>query len=332
MNQSDKTYPDVALIALCDENTEEVDMHNEEDLNNEEVDVSRNYKDSYKNRYAISHVIIGKENENIEKNLEFFKELDKKANDLKVIKLHLVCHGSYDTVPNSKKRLMSVHNPKYVDSVKAHLKALKKIMLQHKEIKLYISHDSCFGARMYYKDGKFFDIFDDIKSELDGVLDRVALATCRNKVLETRAPGRPWGLNSINDGIRRSGGVLYLVDALRRNNKQFEAPIKKLKKIVRGALAHFDRVSGNKDKNHDDFVRGAVKAYLWPLYSELSKRLNFRRYYYFDKNNKKRKFANSTKEAQKKKNEFLGLKKRNVPAKTNKETLAENIAWFYKLK
>ena len=34
MNQSDKTYPDVALIALCDEKTEEVDMHNEEDLNN----------------------------------------------------------------------------------------------------------------------------------------------------------------------------------------------------------------------------------------------------------------------------------------------------------
>ena len=102
MNQSDKTYPDVALIALCDEKTEEVDMNNEEDLNNEEVDVSCNYKDSYKNRYAISHVIIGKENENIEKNLEFFKELNKKANDLKVIKLHLSCHGSYDTVPNSK--------------------------------------------------------------------------------------------------------------------------------------------------------------------------------------------------------------------------------------
>jgi len=60
--------------------------------------------------------------------------------------------------------------------------------------------------------------------------------------------------------------------------------------------------------------------------------LNFRRYYYFDKNNKKRKFANSTKEAQKKKNKFLGLKKRNVPAKINQETAAEMILQLYKVR
>ena len=257
--------------------------------------------------------------------MSFFKELDKKAKDLKVIKFHLVCHGAYDTVPNSKKRLMDPENQKYIDSIKAHLKALKKFMLKNKDVKLYISHDVCCGGRMYLRNGKFFDIFDDIKRELDGVLDRVALATCRNKVLETRAPGRPWGLTSINDGIRRCGGVECLLGALYHDNKAFRQLFDNLKSWFSGALT--ERVTkGN------DLTTSSMEKALRPLCDELSKRLGFRRYYFFDKNNKKRKFANSTKEAQKKKNEFLGLKKRNVPAKTNKETLAENIAWFYKLK
>ena len=58
-----KPFPDVALTILKDAASIKTNLF---------------YTDEYKNRYAISQVVDGKEHKNIEKNLEFFKALEKK--------------------------------------------------------------------------------------------------------------------------------------------------------------------------------------------------------------------------------------------------------------
>ena len=146
MSVNKKSFPDVAFIALKDAASVEEFFY---------------YNDNYTNRYAISQVVSGKEHNNIEKNLDFFKELEKKAKDLKVIKLQLLCHGSQVQIPCTRERLLFVETPEYIDSIKAYLKSLKEFLQKHKAVKLYINHDVCNGSRMYYKNGKFFDLFHD---------------------------------------------------------------------------------------------------------------------------------------------------------------------------
>ena len=62
----------------------------------------------------------------------------------------------------------------------------------------------------------------------------------------------------------------------------------------------------------------------------MSRALNHREYYYFDKNNKMKIFDENSEIGKKKKNEFLGLKKRNTPAKKNKQTLIEMVPGIMK--
>ena len=67
-----------------------------------------------------------------------------------------------------------------------------------------------------------------------------------------------------------------------------------------------------------------ITLILLPECVKLSRALNHREYYYFDKNNKMQIFDENSEIGKKKKNEFLGLKKRNVPAKKNIKTLMEH--------
>lgn len=311
MSANDQPFPDVAFIALKDMEDTETNIY---------------YPDDYRNRYAISQVVDEKNHKNIKKNLEFFKELEKKANDLKVIKLQILCHGSYAQIPGSKERLLLVETPEYIDSVKAYLKSLKEFLQKHKDVKLYINHDVCNGSRMYYKNGKFFDLFDDIKRELDGVLNRVVIATVKDRASKLIAPSVNYGLNEISDGMKRyDGNMNELLHVMLGNNEEFHKMANFVAKMV---------AKGLKLKIDDPRVKEATNAIitliLFPESVKLSRALNHREYYYFDKNNKMKIFDENSEIGKKKKNEFLGLKKRNTPAKKNKQTLLEMVPGIMK--
>ena len=311
MGDNNKPFPDVAFIAL-------------KDL--EEIKTNIHYPDDYRNRYAISQVVDGEEHKDIAKNLEFFKELETKANDLKVIKLHILCHGSYAQIPGSKERLIKVETPEYIDSIKAHLKSLKEFLQKHKDVKLYINYDVCNGSRMYYKNGKFCDLFDDIKRELDGVLDRVVIANVKDRASKLIGPSAYYGLDKITDGMKRyDGSMEELLRVMLENNEKFHRMANFVAKTV---------AKGLKLKIDDPRVETATNAIitliLFPEFIKLSRALNHREYHYFDKNNKMKIFDENSEIGKKKKNEFLGLKKRNTPAKKNKQTLIEMVPGIMK--
>ena len=304
MSANDQPFPDVAFIALKDAESLETNIY---------------YPDDYRNRYAISQVVDEKNHKNIKKNLEFFKELEKKANDLKVIKLQILCHGSYEQIPGSKERLLKVETPEYIDSIKTYIKSIKEFLQKHKDVKLYINYDVCNSARMYYKNGKFFDLFDDIKRELDGVLDRVVIATVKDRASKLIAPSVNYGLNEISDGMKRyDGSMEALLHVMIGNNEEFQKMANFVAKMVAKDL---------KWKINDPRVKKAtneiITLILFPEFVKLSRALNHREYYHFDKDNKMKIFDEKSEVGKKKKNEFLGLKKRNTPAKKNKQTLIE---------
>ena len=304
MGTNDQPFPDVAFIALKDMEDTETNIY---------------YPDDYRNRYAISQVVDEKNHKNIKKNLEFFKELEKKANDLKVIKLQLLCHGSYTQIPGSKERLLLVETPEYIDSIKTYIKSIKEFLQKHKDVKLYINYDVCNGSRMYYKNGKFFDLFDDIKRELDGVLDRVVIATVKDRASKRIAPSVNYGLDAITDGIKRyDGSMEELTHVMMRNDEKFQQLLDFVAKITAKDL---------KLKIDDPIVRDVTNDIatfiLLPTFVKLSRALNHREYYHFDKDNKMKIFDEKSEVGKKKKNEFLGLKKRNVQAKKNIKTFVE---------
>ena len=306
MSGDNKPFPDVAFIALKDTESLETNIY---------------YPDDYRNRYAISQVVDEKNHKNIKKNLEFFKELEKKANDLKVIKLQILCHGSYKQIPGSKERLLLVETPEYIDSVKAYLKSIKEFLQKHKDVKLYINYDVCNGSRMYYKNGKFFDLFDDIKRELDGVLDRVVIATVKDRASKLIAPSVNYGLNEISDGMKRyDDNMNELLHVMIGNKEEFQELLDFVAKITAKDL---------KLKIDDPIVRDVTNDIatfiLFPTFVKLSRALNHREYYHFDKDNKMKIFDEKSEVGKKKKNEFLGLKKQNTPAKKNKQTLLEMV-------
>ena len=301
---NEKPFPDVAFIALKDAENLQTDAY---------------YPDNYRNRYAISQVVSGKEHKNIKKNLEFLSELEKKANDLKVIKLQLLCHGSYTQIPGSKERLLLVETPEYIDSIKTYIKSIKEFLQKHKDVKLYINYDVCNGSRMYYKNGKFFDLFDDIKKELDGVLDRVVIATVKDRASKLIGPSAYYGLDKITDGMKRYNGHMEkLVGVTMKNNAEFCKQTDLVAKIVAKDLK-----CNINNPLVKEITNEIITMILLPEFVKLSRALNHREYYYFDKNNKMQIFDENSEIGKKKKNEFLGLKKRNVPAKKNIKTLIE---------
>ena len=192
MNNNNQPYPDVALIVL----------KNAANLSNDWF-----YPAEYKNRYSCCQVVSEKQHKNVAENLKIFEELEKKAKDLKVINLNINCHGTKATLPGTKKYMLYDNNIIYINSIKTYLRELKKFMLKHKHIKLYINNDICYGARIYIQKGKngytFGDLFEDYKKELDGVLDRVAVATVKGEAVYTMSPNLPNGLDEISPGRKR---------------------------------------------------------------------------------------------------------------------------------
>ena len=294
---NNKSYSDVALIVL-------------KDL--QEGPKSLICPDEYTKRYVCCQVVSEKEHQNTEENLKFFNELEKKAKELKVIKLNIMCHGTKSTLPGTNKHMLGEHNLTYINSIKTYLRELRKFMLKHKHIKLYINNDICYGARIYLKKSKdsytFGDLFEDYKKELNGVLDRVVVAAVKGEEAFLMHPGIPNGLDEISHGIRRfdagtSEGFMQL--------SLFDKNLQKLSVMVSLLAAKYlkeNQVENITQEKIDKLVLTAICCLLAKHLQRASRAKNFRKYYHFDDKGNLIKFDKNSTKAKAMKNEFLGIK------------------------
>lgn len=305
--QQEKRYADVASIVLCNDG------------------ITAWYTDEYKKRYACWQLVRGDALNDIAQNLKFFDELDKQADKLKVVMLNIECHGEDIIVPDKQIYLLNDSNPMFINNVKMYLRELKKFLLKHKHIKLYINHDVCYGARAYVvknKNGyKIGDLFEDYKTELDGVLDRVAVAGFQKDVLTQTIPA------NNQEGIKRfnraaGNGYLNLIVT--------DDDFKRLYKVIRLLTMKIAKEQGIKfSKDQQEVVWKEMFIYLFlPKILETSRKNNARKYYYFDKDGNLKKFDKNSEKAKAMKNEFLGIKKQKTQ-KLNKPLSLEEVVGVY---
>ena len=282
------------------------------------------YKDAHKNRYACWHMVEEDQLEDIAQNVKFFDELEKKADELKVIKLNIECHGMDAIMPGKKTYLLGNPSPMFINNVKIYLRELKKFLLKHKHIKLYINNDICFGASAYFvehgKGYKVGDLFEDYKTELDGVLDRVVICGFKKKILvQSFAPFASQDIHTKHFSNGVLNGFLNLINV--------NEDARRLYKIISLLALKVAKEKGVKipKKGQDVLFQDIFIRVLLPQILEASKLNNERKYYYFDKDGKMQKFDKDTKKAKAMKNEFLGIKKQKSPSRSSPMSLEEIV-------
>ena len=282
------------------------------------------YEDAYKNRYACWQTVKKDQLEDIAQNLKFFDELEKKADELKVIKLNIECHGVDAIMPGKKTYLLDNPSPMFINNVKIYLRELKKFLLKHKHIKLCINNNICFGASTYFvKHGKGYkvgDLFEDYKTELDGVLDRVAVVGFKKRILiQNFASFASQNVHTKHFSSDVRNGFLNLINV--------DKDVRRLYKIIRLLTLRVAKEKGFTipKEDREGFFQDVFIRVLLPQILKASVLNNERKYYYFDKDGKMQKFDKDTKKAKAMKNEFLGIKKQKSPSFSSPVSLEEVV-------
>ena len=298
MSNNNKPYPDVALIVL----------KNAEDFHSDLF-----FPDDYRNRYSCCQVVGEEQHKNIAENLKIFEELERKSDNLKTIKLNIKCHGTDWNAPGTELYTIAGYNPVFIKSIKTYLQELKKFMLKHRHIKLYINNDICYGARIYLKNskGEYGDLFEDYKNELNGVLDRVAVATVKGDSVFSMYPGAPNGLYEIANGRRRfdDGTKEDFIKSIAVDDK-----MKVLYCISWLLLYNYMKEKKVKipQKDIHKYVFGLMGSILLPKLQQASRAKNFREYYHFNSKGEMQLFDENSEKAKAIKNHFLGIKKQKT--------------------
>ena len=275
-------------------------------------DINSLYPAEYTKTFACYQQVKKDDLQDIAKNLKIFDELEKNADKLKVIVLDIEWHGLTAKAPGKKTYLLYKGHPMFLNNIKMYCRELKHFLLKHKHIKLYINNDICYGARSYVtKDKKGYkigDLFEDYKTELDGVLDRVAMSGFTDHSLSK---------TTVFDGIYKSvamkrysqeiaNGYFNLIECDDGNRKLYEA-IRLLEK----------RAAKEKGLNipEEAHEMSAKNIFLYLYLSKIledSKNSNERKYYYFDKSANLKEFDKDTRKAKAMKNAFLGIKQQKA--------------------
>ena len=227
-------------------------------------------------------------------------------------------------MPGKKTYLLGNPSPMFINNVKIYLRELKKFLLKHKHIKLYINNNICYGASAYFvehgKGYKVGDLFEDYKTELDGVLDRVVICSFKKKILVQESitfASQDIRTKHFSNGVRN--GFLNLVNV--------DKDVRRLYKIIRLLALKVAKEKGvtiSKEAQEGIFQDIFIHV-LSPQALEASKLNNERKYYYFDKDGKMQKFDKDTKKAKAMKNEFLGIKKQKSPGFSSPVSLEEIV-------